>query len=138
MASNNRTIKTSFDFLAPSAAPKGIQGYNTSSTSIRVTWEFPLPSERNGIITWYIVSYQAVGGSYNDSTKRHKKATGASTQADLTGLEEYVVYNITVLAATSAGEGPDSIAVTVRTSKAGKTLKMASNQYFQIGSSKDK
>ena len=106
--------------LAPSAAPENIEGYNTSSTTIRVTWKVPPSAEQNGIIIWYTLSYQAIGGSYNDSTKRYKKVTGASTQADLTGLEENVLYNITVLAATGAGEGPNSIAVAVRTSKAGK------------------
>ena len=29
------TLKTDFDSLVPSAAPKHIQGYNTSSTTIR-------------------------------------------------------------------------------------------------------
>ena len=114
---------------APSAAPEIIEGYNTSSTTIRVTWKVPPSAEKNGIITWYIVSYQAIGGSYNDSTKRYKKVTGASTQADLTGLEEYVLYNITVSAATSSGEGPNSIAVTVRTSKAGKTSSFENDDF---------
>ena len=77
---------------------------------------------QSGIIVSYRVSYQAVRGSYRDSTKRHKEVTGASTRTDLIGLEEYVTYNITVSASTSAGEGPRSTAVAVRTKEAGKTF----------------
>ena len=48
---------------------------------------------------------------------------GASTQADLTGLEENVLYNITISASTSAGEGPGSITIAARTAEAGKLFK---------------
>ena len=106
--------------LAPSAATENIEGYNTSSTTIRVTWKFPPLAEQNGIIISYTVSYQAVGGSYRDGRKKHKQVTGISTQTDLTGLEEYVAYIISVSASTSAGEGPSSITIVVRTAEAGK------------------
>ena len=115
-------LKTDFDLLAQSAAPKHIQGYNTSSTTIRVIWEFPPLAEQNGIIISYTVSYQAIGGHYRDSTKRYKQVTGASTETNLTRLEEYVLYNITVSAATTAGEGPTSTAISVRTAEDGKII----------------
>ena len=107
---------------APSAAPENMQGYSTGSTTVKVTWKAPPAVDQNGIIIVYNVSYQAVRGNYKDSTKRNKKVTDGSTQTDLTGLEEYVVYSISVSASTSAGEGPSSTVVTVRTSQAGKTL----------------
>ena len=47
---------------------------------------------------------------------------GASNQADLTGLETNVDYNIIVYASTSAGEGPSSISIVVETAEAGKTF----------------
>ena len=77
---------------------------------------------QNGVIDSYRVYYQAVGGGYRDSIKRYKKVAGGSTQVDLTGLEEYVLYNISVSASTSAGEGPSSIAIPVRTAEAGKIM----------------
>ena len=114
--------------LAPSAAPEAIEGYNTSSTTIRVTWKLPPLAEQNGIIVSQYVYYQAVEGSYRESTKRHKQVTGTSTQTDLSGLEEYVIYNISVSASTSAGEGPNSIAIAVRTAEAGEII----NYYMML------
>ena len=107
---------------APSSAPENVQGYNTSSSSIRVTWANVAAVHQNGIIVSYRVSYQAVGGSFRDGGKKDKQVAGASNQADLTGLEANVDYNITVLASTSAGEGPSSSYIVVKTAEAGKKL----------------
>ena len=120
MANYKQLILTNFDLLAAVVAPQIIDGHNTSSTTIRVTWK-AMPVQ-NGIIVSYSVYYQAIGGSYSDSTKRYKQVGSALTQADLTGLEVYVLYNITVTASTSAGEGPSSIAIAVRTAEAGKII----------------
>ena len=122
VVSTKQPLKTDFDLLAPSAAPGNVQGYNSSSSSIRVTWASVAAVHQNGMIVSYRVSYQAVGGSFIDGTKRDKQVVGASNQADLTGLEAYVDYNITVYASTSVGEGPSSISIAVKTTKAGKTF----------------
>ena len=106
--------------LVHSAAPENIEGYNTSSTTIRVTWN--AMAVHNGQVDSYRVFYQAVGGSYTDSTRRHKQVAGGSTQTDLTGLEEYVLYSISVAASTNAGEEPSSIVITVRTAEDGKLI----------------
>ena len=87
-----------------------------------MTWTSVAGVHQNGIIVSYRVSYQAVGGSYIDGTKRDKQEAGASNQADLTGLEANVDYNISVYASTSAGEGPSSISIVVKTAEAGKTF----------------
>ena len=121
MIKQKHSLKPDFDLSAPSAVPRSVQGYNISSTIIRVTWTAPGAAEQNGIIVHYIISYRAVEGSYNDSTLRTKQVTGISRQADITGLEENVAYNITMLASTSIGVGPSSPAITVRTAIAGKT-----------------
>ena len=102
VVSTKQSVKTDFDLLAPSAAPGSVQGYNTSSSSIRVTWASVAAVHQNGIIVSYRVSYQAVGGSFIDGTTRDKQV---SNQADLTGLEAYVDYNITVYASTVLGRG---------------------------------
>ena len=122
VVSTKQPLKTDFDLLAPSAAPGNVQGYNSSSSSIRVTWTSVAAVHQNGMIVSYRVSYQAVGGSFIDGTTRDKQVVGASNQADLTGLEANVEYNITVYASTSAGEGPSSISIAVKTTKAGKTF----------------
>ena len=85
-----------------------------------MTWASVAAVHQNGIIVSYRVSYQAVGGSFIDGTKRDEQVAGASNQADLTGLEANVEYNITVYASTSVGEGPSSISIVVKTAKAGK------------------
>ena len=87
-----------------------------------MTWASVAAVHQNGFIVSYRVSYQAVGGSFIDGTTRDKQVAGASNQADLTGLEAYVDYNITVYASTSAGEGPSSTSIVVKTAEAGKTL----------------
>ena len=87
---------------APNAPPDDISGYNTSSTSIFVDWsDVPLP-DRNGIIRSYTVSYTAL--EPNGATKT-QFVPAPTTQATLTGLNEYTNYSITVFASTSKGPG---------------------------------
>ena len=85
-------------------------GQNTSSTSISVSWEEVQAELRNGIITGYNITYQS-------QTENHNGFVNASLndrQANLTGLKEFVKYNISVVAFTAKGDGPPSVIV-VRT-----------------------
>ena len=69
-------------------------------------WEEVVPIDQNGVITMYQVLYQPLetfGGAIGPLTVNVTELT-----ADLTNLEEYVNYNISVRAYTSAGEGPYS------------------------------
>ena len=78
-----------------------------SSTAIRVSWEEVPAIDENGIITMYQVQYdplETFGGLI--STKTFKITDTSMTV--LTGLEEYVEYNISVRAYTSIGPGPYS------------------------------
>ena len=99
-------------------------GYNTSASQIRVSWTALAPPDQNGIVTHYIIRYQAQTGSFSDGSARSLQVSGSSLQADLTGLEPYVGYNITVTAATSVGEGPSSTSFIVTTAEAGKILSL--------------
>ena len=101
-----------------------MQGHNTSSTSIQVSWEAPSAVDQNGALTEYTVYYQAVGGYFNDGTLKQQTVVAPLSQVVLTGLEEYVEYNITVSASTSVGEGPVSASVIVRTAEAGKIFEV--------------
>lgn len=103
----------------PSAAPGNVAGYPTSATTIRVNWTALAPGDQNGIIIVYTAYYRAIAGSFSVGTEQTKQVVG-STQTDLTGLEEYVVYTISLSASTSAGEGPKSASVSVTTAQAGK------------------
>ena len=82
-------------------------GYNTSSTSILVLWD-KMPLERqNGMITGYTITYQSQTEHHNGDVP----AGPSDRQKEITGLKEYVDYNITVFASTVKGDGPHSTPV---------------------------
>ena len=92
-----------------------------SSTEIMVAWDRVPEINENGIITTYEVQYEpqttfdvvvVVGGVLNTS----------NTSLLLTGLEEFVEYDIIVRAYTSVGAGPFSPTVRIRTLEDGKLV----------------
>ena len=89
-----------------------------SSTEIRVCWDQVPAINRNGDITMYEVQYAPLetfdGQISTETTNTSLMCT------NLTGLEEYVEYNISVRAYTSAGPGPYSDSVTERTDRDSK------------------
>ena len=91
-------------------------GQNTSSTSISVSWEEVQAELRNGIITGYTITYQ----SLTENDNGFVPAGPDDRQAILTGLTEFVDYNISVVAFTVKGDGPPSIIV-VRTDEDSKS-----------------
>ena len=80
-----------------------------SSTSLLVTWDHPLPSNRNGVITGYTVLRQA--GNEMNMTELFSNDTSQL----LAGLVPFTEYNISVAGNTSAGQGEFSVPFTVRT-----------------------
>ena len=84
-----------------------------SSTAIFVTWEEVPSIDANGIITMYEVRYvplQTFGGLLVTET-----VTTSSFLLNISQLEEYVEYNISVRAYTSVGPGPYSDGIINRT-----------------------
>ena len=82
-----------------------------------VTWDMVPPIDQNGVITMYQVLYtplQTFGGAIGT-----ENMTVTEQMATLTGLQEYVEYNISVRAYTSVGAGPYSDGMVERTSEAG-------------------
>ena len=77
-------------------------GQNTSSTSISVSWEEVQAELQNGIITGYTITYQ----SLTENDNGFVPAGPDDRQANLTGLKEFVEYNISVIAFTVKGRGP--------------------------------
>ena len=70
---------------------------------------------RNGIITGYNITYQSLTENDNGSVE----AGPNDRQANLTGLKEFVEYNISVVAFTVKGDGPPYFIV-VRTDQDSK------------------
>ena len=85
-----------------------------------MTWEAPDLVDHNGVIVNYTIYYKSVSEDFLDNISRTERVGFPATEAVLTGLKEYVEYNISVSASTSAGEGPRSAPVIVRTAEAGK------------------
>ena len=74
-----------------------------------------LAEQRNGIIIGYNITYQ----SQTENNDGFVEAGPNDRQANLTGLKEFVKYNISVVAFTVKGDGPPSVIV-VRTDQDGK------------------
>ena len=92
-----------------------MRGQNTSSTSISVSWEAVQTDLQNGIITGYTIKYQSMTENDNGIVP----AEAGDLQANLTGLKEFVDYNISVVAFTVKGDGPPSVII-VRTDQDSK------------------
>ena len=90
-------------------------GQNTSSTITSVSWK-PIQSElQNGVITGYNITYQ----SQTENDNGFVEAGPNDRRANLTGLKEFVKYNISVVAFTVKGNGPSSVII-VRTDEDSK------------------
>ena len=77
-------------------------------------WVEVPPAERNGVITVYEIRYMPLETC--DRTTMSVNLTNITmTSITLTGLEEYVEYNISVRAYTNVGPGPYSDDVMERT-----------------------
>ena len=93
-----------FFISEPDGAPQNLRGQNSSSTSILVMWDDVPAYQQNGVITSYTITYKSQTENDNDNVL----AGPDDRQKDLTGLKEYVNYNITVFASTVKGDGPAS------------------------------
>ena len=100
-----------------------------SSTEILVTWEEVPAIDENGIITMYEVEFmplETFGGQIATNSVNITDPT--MSNITLTGLEEYVEYNISVRAYTVIGPGPYSVGMVQRTLEDGR--KNFFNVYF--------
>ena len=103
-------------FIEPTAAPENVTGHNTSSTSISVSWSEVPVADRNGIILSYTVTFQ----SQTENDSGSEKVLHPTRSLELSGLKEFVKYNIAVLATTAKGDGRASGVIVVRTDQDGK------------------
>ncbi len=122
-------ISTSINPLAPGAAPRILSVTTLSSTVVFIRWEAVEEIERNGEIIVYTITYTpqtTFGGSIGEEAMN---VSGTELSTNITGLQEFVSYNISIRAYTSVGAGPDSDEVIVMTLPSGMFYFSASSYY---------
>ena len=100
---------------APASPPQSVTAVGLSSTELQVFWNEVPEIDQNGVIIEYEVMYEPLiqfGGVLTVAAR--------NTSLLLSGLEEFVEYNISVRAYTSVGPGPYSEEVTERTDEDGE------------------
>ena len=106
--------------------PTNVQAYNTSSTSLNITWDHVLPNERYEDV----IAYKIILKSVNDPTEvpvvlqRMKAACEGSNDMYLheTHLNMFTPYEITVASVVRTGIGNFTEKITVLTDEDGEYL----------------
>ena len=101
-----------------------------SSTEIEVSWEEVPAINENGIIVLYEIQFVPLETFDGTLVTETVNTSGPALTMNLTGLQEYAEYNISVRAYTSVGPGPYSDLVVNRTLEDGKVLNLACNLYI--------
>lgn len=96
----------SYPIIVPLLPPGNVTAYNTSSTSILVTWTRPKESSIQGELLGYEITFTPAWG--NASNTRRVMLCYRNTSYNLTRLLVYTPYNITVAAFTKVGIGNES------------------------------
>ena len=100
----------------PAEPPQNVTATVISSTEIEVSWKEVPAIDQNGVIIMYEIQFiplETFDGQITSDTVN--TSDGFVLMMVLTGLEEYVEYNISVRAYTSVGPGPYSDGVVERT-----------------------
>ena len=102
----------------PSSPPSNVSAMAVSSTVISVMWQEVAAIDRNGIIIHYEVMYNGEFDAMNQSNF----TDGNIRILNITGLDEFADYNISVRAYTSVGPGPYSQAEREMTEEDGEVI----------------
>ena len=109
-------LKITSYFTGPDEPPQNVMAMAISSTKVKVSWEEVPAINQNGEITTYEIQYVPLETFEGQiSTDTVNTSNGSVLMMELTGLQEYVEYTISVRAYTSEGSGPYSDPVTERT-----------------------
>ena len=87
--------------LVPSSPPPNVTAFNTSSTSIRVTWQGIPMGRIHGRLLGYSITYRGVG----NHIELVKLVSTCFEHANLTRLSKYTRYEISVAGFTREGHG---------------------------------
>ena len=91
----------------PRAPPLQVIAFNSSTTSIMVTWQNLSAATVPGILLGYVVSY-VKADDINAANLREVKQD-LKTYRSITNLEAYTLYNISVAGYTRTGTGNFSL-----------------------------
>ncbi len=111
-----------FNYTAPTGSPGVPTASIIMSTNITLTWTEIGVSERNGIITSYIIQY-------GEGTNRNiiiNTQSNANTHL-ITGLKPFTQYTFTVAGVNSVYSGPSSASSSITTSQDSKLYNFLSN-----------
>ncbi len=104
---------------------------SVSPTSAYVRWNEVQPISQNGFIIAYELKYEPLetfGGQL--VTEYTNSSDSAVLEITLTGLEEYVEYNVSLRAYTAVGSGPFSPEITLLTPEDGKQKLCGKNPIY--------
>ena len=104
----------------PASPPDNVKAMADASTTIVVSWDTVPAIDQNGNITMYEVRYeplQTFGGQIETQTVN---VTAPGMSVNLTSLQEFVNYSISIRSYTSVGEGPYSTDLVKETLEDGK------------------
>ena len=87
--------------IVPSGPPQDFT-ISVTSRTLTLSWSPPLPSQQNGVITSYILTWIS-GGNIINSTRT------SSTSLTITGLEPFTNYTFSVNSSTVVGDGPAAV-----------------------------
>ena len=97
---------------APTSAPSQFHVNVINSTSIEVLWELPPYDNRGGVINGYKLFVTPANGGSERMINIQDNTTDVYV---VSGLSVATSYRFSVLAYTSVGDGPRSIALTIAT-----------------------
>ena len=89
----------------------------STSSSVTASWQLPHADSRNGIIRGFKLFIKRIG---SDVQMIYVISNPSVYTKTVTGLQESTGYELQVLAYTSAGDGPKSLAHFVKTKEVGK------------------
>ncbi|KAL4239205.1 Protein sidekick-2 [Mactra antiquata] len=101
----------------PEGAPRHVKVDRLTTTSVKVTWEQPLPHTLNGDLLGYTLMYKQV----ENSNYMEVQIPETSVEKVLQNLVKFVNYEFLVKAFNSVGDGPTSTPVTVFVGEAAPT-----------------
>ena len=112
------TIAHSFLLTVPNVSPnlKPV-GYNTSSTSLNISWKAIARPDINGVLRGYALFWKP---SSSDEGARNITVPPDKLSVHLTGLAKYTEYELRVAGVTSKGTGGMSVRSLVYTDEDGK------------------
>nr|XP_056722658.1 receptor-type tyrosine-protein phosphatase delta isoform X11 [Euleptes europaea] len=96
----------------PSGFPQNLHSESATSSSVLLTWQPPILSERNGNITKYTLLYRDINVALHPT---EVLVVPADTIMTLSGLKPDTTYDVKIRAHTSKGPGPYSPSVQFRT-----------------------